>query len=92
MHASQLGPRRCVLLVFVHAVQIEVAGKLPLGRSVRQLIGAQVVLVRRRAGRHVAPQLLLLPGAEGHRQRVDDASGQLVLQLENVLPRELRPL
>jgi hypothetical protein len=76
--------------ILLDALLVLLERRKPLPRVAAHLIPAQVVLVRERGGGHVLFEHLALACRQRQRQRLDDLSGELVLQAEEVSHRDLR--
>lgn len=92
IHAAQSGPRGRVGGILLQTLQIQIA-RLSGGLIVpAELRRAQIRLIGTRTGRDVLLQRALFVAGQGHRQRRDDLTRQIVLQREQIAERGLRPV
>src|SRR5215813_831310 len=81
---SETRPPRREPRILGHAAFVEIARDAPLLRIDAELIAAQKEIVRGLTRRDIGAESLLVARGEWNGQRVDDASRQLILKLEEV--------
>src|SRR5918993_5569505 len=90
VHPPEPRPGWRIAWIVLQRLLVEIAGNRPAPGIRRQLVRAQVVLVRSGGCRRVVRQQALFATREWQRERLDDAAGEIVLELKGIVQRHLR--